>query len=812
MKTTPKRILLIEDEDITAKLYLSVLKKEGFSVLRASSGEEAVKIVESSKDIDLILSDITLGNGIDGAETAEIILKKRDIPVIFLSEHTSPEIIEKTERIHSYGFVVKNTGDSLLMAAIRMAFRLYEANMNIVSQNQEIEAANEEMQAAIEEMEAINQELIDTQQSLIKSESELKSLFNALLVGVGMIVDRRFLKVNSYLCSLLGYDENELVGSLTRIIYVDDEEYERVGRELYGMMLREGNGITKAKVRHKDGEVLDGLITLTPIDPDNLAAGACATLNDITELNRAESALSESEMKFKAVMEQSTLPMLILDLDGTLADANGSWMKMWSADKNLAIGNYNILTDPHLEGIKPQLERAFAGEALDFPEYFYDRTLAGREGGDLWITGRAYPLKDGAGKINNIVIIIEDITKRKQAEEALRLSEEKFRNIFYNMTVGYFRTGVEGSLVDINPACLKIFGFSDVEAARINLNNSTAGVYASRNEWQMVRERMMSGTKSFSGIVNLKRSDGTEFRGGLNMRLIIGPDGTPQFIEGLVDDVTEREKTQEMLIQSEKMITVAGLAAGMAHEINNPLGIIMQNAENALHRMLDDLPGNIAAAEAAGTDLNKIKEYVRARRVDQYLSAVRDAGARAAKIVSNMLKFSRGTESKFDYLNVNNIIDKALDLASNDYDLQKNYDFRTIKITKDYGELSDIPCAETQLEQVFLNLLKNSAEAMFESGRQSGDHTIKIKTAEQNGHIKIEFKDNGPGMDAATKKRVFEPFFTAGKVGGGSGLGLSVSYHIIVTGHGGSISVESEPGDGTMFIISLPVQRRGFNA
>ncbi len=810
MRDTSKRILLIEDDDITAKEYISILEKEGFSIVRASSGEEAIRTAELDKSIDLILTDITLDGDIDGVDTAGIILKSSEIPVVFLSEHTGAALIEKAQKINSYGFVVKNSGDALLLASIRMAFRLYEANMNVISQNQEIEAANEEMQAAIEEMEAINQELIDTQQSLIKSESELKSLFNALLVGVGMIVDRKFLKVNRYLCNLLGYEESELIGSLTRNIYVDDEEYERVGRELYGMMLREGHGISNARIRHKDGDILDALISLTPVDPDNLSAGACATLNDITELNRAENALRESEMKFKAVMEQSTLPMLILDMQGTLVDANESWMKMWRADVSVAIGKYNILEDPQLDGIKPLLHRAFTGEALDFPEYFYDRTLAGREGGDLWITGRAYPLKDGAGRINNIVIIIEDITNKKVAEEALRISEEKFRNIFFNMTVGYFRTGIDGSLIDINPACLKIFGFSGVEEARTNLKNSTAGVYASRNEWQMVRERMMSGTNSFSGIVNLKRSDGTEFRGGLNMRLITGPDGTPQFIEGLVDDVTEREKTQEMLIQSEKMITVAGLAAGMAHEINNPLGIIMQNAENALHRMLDDLPGNIAAAEAAGTELKKIQEYVRARRVDQYLSAVRDAGARAAKIVANMLKFSRGTESKFDYLNVNNIIDKALDLASNDYDLLKNYDFRNIKINKNYGELPDIPCAETQLEQVFLNLLKNSAEAMFENAAVSVEHIINIRTEHRNGYIKIEFKDNGPGMDAATKKRVFEPFFTAGKVGGGTGLGLSVSYHIIVTGHGGSITVESEPGEGTGFIISLPAERRGF--
>jgi PAS domain S-box-containing protein len=158
------------------------------------------------------------------------------------------------------------------------------------------------------------------------------------------------------------------------------------------------------------------------------------------------------------------------------------------------------------------------------------------------------------------------------------------------MTVGYFRTGIDGSLIDINPACLKTFGFSGIEDAREQLNNTTSGVYSSKSEWQMVRDRMLSGAGSFSGIVNLKRSDGTEFKGGLNMRLISGPDGAPQFIEGLVDDVTEREKTQEMLIQSEKMITW-GLA--VKWPINQQSCIISER-ENALHRCLMISP-NICA-------------------------------------------------------------------------------------------------------------------------------------------------------------------------------------------------------------------------
>ncbi len=810
MNSHGKKILLVEVDDTDAGHYTSVLEHGGFSVIRASSGKEAVELADQIEPVDLILAEIDLGAGMDGPETVSLIQQKREIPAIFFSTHTEENVINRISGAGLYGYVLKSSGDAVLMLSIAMAFRLYEAHSAINTQKEELEAAYEELQAALEEAEAGNQELIATQKDLANSESELNSLFDALLVGVGMIVDRKFRRVNNYLCNLLGYDENELVGNFTKIIYADDNEYERAGRELYGMMFRVGHGITKAAIRHKDGTILVGLISLTPIDPDNMDAGICATINDITELNLAEQALRESELKFKSVMEQSTLPMIILDTAGTLIDKNEAWSKLLGFDSENMPGQYNILNDEQIAHLIKYIGKAFAGESADLPEYPYRIVISEENSTVLWLTGRAYPLKDVSGNVNNVVMIIEDITERKRVDEALRLSEEKFRTIYETMNVGFFRTGLDGSIIDVNPACLRMFGFNTVDEARDFLNNRSEGIYADKNDWERVRKNITSGNGHFESVVRLSKADGEEFRGSIDMRIIRSSDGSPLYIEGILEDVTEREKTQAIIIQSEKMITVAGLAAGMAHEINNPLGIIMQNSENALHRILDDLPANVEAALAAGTDFQKIRAYVTARRIDKYLIAIIDAGSRAAKIVSNMLKFSRGTESKFDYLNINTIIDKSLDLASNDYDLKKNYDFKNIRIIKEYGNLPDIPCAETQIEQVLLNLFKNAAQAMYgDISMPALERSITVKTSQRGGFVKIEISDNGPGMDEVTKKRVFEPFFSAGKTGIGTGLGLSVSYHIIVTAHGGTISVESVPGEGTKFIILLPVDRRG---
>jgi signal transduction histidine kinase len=235
----------------------------------------------------------------------------------------------------------------------------------------------------------------------------------------------------------------------------------------------------------------------------------------------------------------------------------------------------------------------------------------------------------------------------------------------------------------------------------------------------------------------------------------------------------------------------------------------MQNSENAKNRLFGELPGNIDAAKDAGTELRAIRKYAGLRRINTYLDDIHEAGTRAAKIVENMLQFTRVTESRFSYLNINSLIDRAIDLAMNDYDLKKKYDFRKIKIIKNYSELPEIQCHETQIEQVFLSIFKNAAQAM--NSMKFDDTvvpTLKITTHSQNATCTIEISDNGPGMDEVTRKKIFEPFFTTREPGAGTGLGLSVSFYIIVTGHGGTISVESSPGGGSVFIITLPEIRR----
>ncbi len=272
-----------------------------------------------------------------------------------------------------------------------------------------------------------------------------------------------------------------------------------------------------------------------------------------------------------------------------------------------------------------------------------------------------------------------------------------------------------------------------------------------------------------------------------------------------VDDVTDHVRMEQMVVQSEKMMSVGGLAAGMAHEINNPLAGMMQNAQVVLKRIHEDVPASIASAKAVGTTLGVIREFMNHRGITKQLESINQAGIRASQIVQNMLSFSRKDYSGKIPQNIAAILDQTLELAGSDYDLKKQYDFKKIKIVRDYHpETPMVLCEITKIQQVFFNILKNCAEAMQELG-PSETHRFYLKVAPQGDNVVIEIQDNGPGMDGETQKRIFEPFFTTKPVGQGTGLGLSVSYFIVTDNHNGKMSVVSEPGKGSRFVIHLPV-------
>ena len=286
-------------------------------------------------------------------------------------------------------------------------------------------------------------------------------------------------------------------------------------------------------------------------------------------------------------------------------------------------------------------------------------------------------------------------------------------------------------------------------------------------------------------------------------------------VEGAViriDDVTEKIMLEEMMVQSEKMLSVGGLAAGMAHEINNPLAGMLQSANVMENRLTQiDMPANLKAAKEAQVDMKGIKTFMEKRGILRMITTIRNSGERVAQIIDNMLSFARKSERSVSSHDPAELLDKILDLAATDYDLKKQYDFKTIKIIKEYEDnLPMIYCEGAKIQQVLLNILSNGAQAMQEYLKNDKDKKpefiLRLFKETDANMLHIEIEDNGPGMDQETRKRIFEPFFTTKPVGQGTGLGLSVSYFIITENHDGFMDVISEPGNGATFTIRLPLE------
>lgn len=435
-----------------------------------------------------------------------------------------------------------------------------------------------------------------------------------------------------------------------------------------------------------------------------------------------------------------------------------------------------------------------------------ETALIGKDGKSHPVSQVILSHRSPEGDLQYLSTIMRDISARKEAEEELSRLRNFLSNIIDSMPSVLIGVDKDGLVNQWNKEAEKITGKGFKEA----LGKPLTEVYPQLlNQEKTVRQVILNRKPLKGGRIETR--DGGEVRFSDVTIFPLAADG----IEGAVirvDDVTERMKIDEMMIQNEKMMSVGGLAAGMAHEINNPLAGILQNAQVLKNRIWGEIPANADAAAASGTTLEAIRLYMEKRNIREMVEMIGDSGKRAADIVRDMLSFSRKNDephSKISLVKIGGLIDKTIEMAEKDYDLKKKYDFRKIKIEKEYDpSLPDLPCEKVKIQQVILNILKNAAQAMSGNGPSGKSPQLILRTSLENQMARIEIEDNGPGMDEKTRKRIFEPFFTTKAEGVGTGLGLSVSYFIIKENHQGNIQVESQEGAGARFIIHLPLERQ----
>ncbi len=407
------------------------------------------------------------------------------------------------------------------------------------------------------------------------------------------------------------------------------------------------------------------------------------------------------------------------------------------------------------------------------------------------------------------IAFVKDITERKEAENELKKLRNYLENIINSMPSALIGVDSKSNVTQWNRKAEKLTGIS-TDGAHGQAIDSVFPWFST----QMDKIQKSLTSKEIQRISKAlyKEKNGEPRYEDITIYPLI-----TNGVEGAViriDDISEKVRMEEVLIQNEKMLSLGGLAAGMAHEINNPLAGVMQNANVLNNRLTNpELPANIKAAKSFDTTMESIQGYMKERDIPRMIKAITDSGSRMASIIENMLSFARKGDSSFSTHDPVALLDKSIELAGTDYDLKKEYDFKSIQIKKEYEEtLPSIACEGSKIQQVFLNLFNNGAHAMF--ARSKSENTISPQFILRLSHkkeirmLQIEIEDNGIGMDKAACKRIFEPFFTTKPVGIGTGLGLSVSYFIITENHKGTIEVVSEPNKGTNFIIRLPLNRK----
>ena len=409
--------------------------------------------------------------------------------------------------------------------------------------------------------------------------------------------------------------------------------------------------------------------------------------------------------------------------------------------------------------------------------------------------------RNNRGDITEVILFGKDISEMRRAEQALESSEKRATLLLKIIPDLLFILNREGVFMDYESMGRQLYTNISFIGKHIG---EVLPEHIAKLTMEKIDETLVTGNQVEYGYTLGSPETGPGF---FEARMI--PWREDQ-VFAIIRDMTEKKKMEEMMVQSEKMLSVGGLAAGMAHEINNPLAGMLQTAHVIISRLQDiSLAGNIRSAEKLGTSMKIISSYMEDRGIFKMLDNISVSGMRIADIVGNMLSFARKGNDATSSHQITALLDKTLELAGTDFDLKKNYDFKKIKIIREYEkDVPLIPCQYTKLQQVFLNIIGNSAQAIQSANTENPVIIIRVFQDKERPNLIIEIDDNGPGMPENVRKRIFEPFFTTKPVGTGTGLGLSVSYFIIKENHNGEMSVKSQPGGGAAFRIILPIEQK----
>jgi len=517
-------------------------------------------------------------------------------------------------------------------------------------------------------------------------------------------------------------------------------------------------------------------------------AAVILAIRDATERVRAEEALRESKALVEAVVDNVPLMVFLkeaTDLRFVLFNRAGE--ELIGYDRGALLGRNNLDLFPpeqaaHFMSKDREVLDGAAG-VLDIPEE--DILTAGR--GLRVLHTRKVCIRGADGTTRYLLGVSEDITERKQAEAALRASEARFREIIMASPVPLALNDDRQRITFLNPVFVQTFGYTLEDVPTLaewwpKAYPDPAHRQWVKDAWQAELERSRRTGEAFAPLeLEMRCKDGSG-KTVLVSAASLSPASLGEHLIVLFD-ITERKRLQASLAQADRLSTMGMLAAGVAHEINNPLAYVVTNIDLVSRDL-----ARIAANAASPVDPAALEDLTTC--VQGALDGVR----RIQRISQDLGAFSRADRPTLKRVDLNLAVASAVAMAASEVKYRA-------RLVTELGRLPFVLASEGKLSQVFLNLLLNAAHAIEEGGVDR--NRILLRTWAEGGQVFAEVADTGHGIPPENLERVFEPFFTTKQIGAGSGLGLAISRNIVLE-LGGDIRVESRVGEGTRFTVCLP--------
>jgi two-component system NtrC family sensor kinase len=595
-----------------------------------------------------------------------------------------------------------------------------------------------------------------------------------------LVFDQAFkiIFANQMASEITGVPKEDLIGSnFFSVIGKEDKQF------LEGTVTR-GVGMgeklcTEMSILTSQGLVKDAEVCIALARSDTGEVKTYAYIRDITERKRFERDIKDSEEKLRNLFERVRHGLFISSKEGKFLDCNQALLDMLGYPTKAEFLKIDIVRDLYVD---PQDRKVFQ-ERIEREGHVRDMEVEFKKmnGDKITVLLTSHPIKNEKGEVVGYQGINLDISERKRIENQLREANEFFMNLIESSVDGIIAADMKGNIFIFNKGAEALTGYKAEEViGKLHITKIYREGVA-KEIMKKLRSQEYGGVGKFIPTqMNAVNKFGEEIPMQLSAALIYNGSGQEIASVGIFTDLRPRlnmekklQETHLQLVSSEKMASLGKLAAGIAHEINNPLGGILIYSSLMIEALPEEDP----------------------RRGD-LVRIVQEAG-RCKEIVKSLLEFARQTEPKMEPTDVNRAISDGL------FFLVNQALFHNIRIVKKLDSfLPFVRGNASQLKQVFTNIVVNAAEAMHGNGAL----TITTSCSSDRKTVFVEFADTGEGIPAENLTRIFDPFFTTKEVGKGTGLGLATSYGIIED-HGGKIGVESQVGEGTAFTIELPVHQ-----